>query len=129
QVAQGHVAGVERLDRYLCGRYEATRGVPDSGGIRNQPEAWSSLSAKIEGCVSMRMTVEVFATPGCSKCAQSREALQAVVESFGQDKVTWREVNIVDEIEYAVDLGIVVPPSIAIDGELVFPTLPTANKL
>ena len=38
-------------------------------------------------------------------------------------------MNIVDEIEYAVDLGIVVPPSIAIDGELVFPTLPTANKL
>jgi len=55
--------------------------------------------------------------------------LQAVVESFGHDKVTWREVNILDEIDYVVELGVVVPPSIAIDGELVFPTLPTANKL
>jgi hypothetical protein len=52
-----------------------------------------------------------------------------VVESFGQDKVTWREVNVVDEIDYAVELGVVVPPSIAIDRELIFPTLPTANKL
>ena len=77
----------------------------------------------------MRMKVEVFSTPGCSKCAQSREALQAVVESFGHDKVTWRDVNIVEEIDYAVELGVVVPPSIAINGELVFPTLPTANKL
>ena len=77
----------------------------------------------------MRMKVEVFATPGCSTCAQSRDALQAVVEAFGQDKVTWREVNVVDAIEYAVELGIVVPPSIAIDGELVFPTLPTATTL
>ena len=77
----------------------------------------------------MRMKVEVFATPGCSTCAQSREALKAVMESFGQDKVTWREVNVLNEIEYAVALGVVVPPSIAIDGELVFPTLPTATKL
>jgi hypothetical protein len=75
------------------------------------------------------MKVEVFATPGCRKCAQAREALQAVVEAFGQDKVTWREVHVVDDIAYAVALGIVVPPSIAIDGELVFPTLPTATKL
>jgi glutaredoxin len=77
----------------------------------------------------MSMKVEVFSTPGCSACARSREALQAVVASFGQDKVTWREVNVIDEIDYAVALGVMVPPSIAIDGELVFPTLPTANTL
>ncbi len=77
----------------------------------------------------MRIKVEVFATPGGSTCAQSRDALKAVVEAFGQDKVTWREVNVVDAIEYAVELGIVVPPSIAIDRELVFPTLPTAPTL
>jgi hypothetical protein len=77
----------------------------------------------------MSMKVEVFSTPGCSKCARSRDGLKAVVESFGHDKVTWRDVNVVEEIDYAVELGVVVPPSIAIDGELVFPTLPTATKL
>jgi hypothetical protein len=77
----------------------------------------------------MSITIEVFSTPGCSTCARSREALKAVVESFGHDKVTWREVNVLDEIDYAVERGVVVPPSLAIDGELVFPTLPTATKL
>jgi hypothetical protein len=57
------------------------------------------------------------------------DALQAVVASFGQDKVTWREVHVVDDIEYAVKLGVLMPPSLAIDGELVFPTLPTATRL
>lgn len=77
----------------------------------------------------MSIKVEVFSTPGCSTCARSRDALKAVVEAFGHDKVTWREVKVVDEIEYAVELGVMVSPSIAIDGELVFPTLPTATKL
>ena len=77
----------------------------------------------------MPIKVEVFSTPGCSTCTRSRDALKAVVESFGQDKVTWRELNVVEEIEYAVELGVLSPPSIAIDGELVFPTLPTANTL
>lgn len=77
----------------------------------------------------MSMTVDVFSTPGCRTCARSRDALQAVVEAFGQDKVTWRDVNVVEEIDYAVELGVVLPPSIVIDGDLVFPTLPTANKL
>ena len=77
----------------------------------------------------MHMKVEVFSIPGCSTCARSRDALKAVVESFGQDKVTWNELNVVEEIEYAVELGVVSPPSIAIDGELVFPTLPTATTL
>ena len=77
----------------------------------------------------MSMTVEVFSTPGCRQCARARDALQSVVEAFGQDKVSWREVNVLEEIDYAVGLGVVVPPSIAIDGDLVFPTLPTANKL
>ena len=77
----------------------------------------------------MRMKVEMLSIPGCSKCAQSREALKAVVEVFGHDKVTWHEVNVVDDIDYAVELGVVAPPSLAIDGELVFPSLPTATKL
>ena len=77
----------------------------------------------------MSMKVELFSTPRCSTCAQSRDALHAVVEAFGQDKVTWREVNVVDEIEYAVALGVMSLPSIVIDGELAFSALPTANKL
>lgn len=54
--------------------------------------------------------------------------MKSVAEGFGQDKVAWRDVNILEELDYAVELGVFAPPSIAIDGELVFPKLPTADK-
>lgn len=73
--------------------------------------------------------VEVFSSPGCGKCIQAKTLLQAVAEALGADKVTWREVNILEEIDYAVDLGILSSPAIAIDGVLVFTTLPNSEKL
>lgn len=71
--------------------------------------------------------VEIFSTPGCDQCAQAREALKAVASRL--EAVRWREVNILDELDYAVDLGVLSPPAIAIDGELVFPNLPGAERL
>lgn len=73
--------------------------------------------------------VEVFSSPGCAKCAQAKAVLKAIAEELGQDKVTWREVNILEEMDYAVDLGVMSSPAIAIDGELMFSSLPSARKL
>lgn len=77
----------------------------------------------------MKITVEIFSTPGCGRCAQAGEVLKLVAQGFGQDQVDWRDVNVLEELDYAVELGVFTPPSIAIDGELVFPKLPTADKL
>jgi glutaredoxin len=73
--------------------------------------------------------VEVFSSPGCAKCARAKSVLKAVAEELGQDKITWREVNILEEMDYAVDLGVMSSPAIAIDGKLVFASLPSAGKL
>lgn len=75
----------------------------------------------------MSVTIEVFAAPGCSACAQARTMLKAVAEEF--DQVRWREVDILREVDYAVALGILSTPAIAIDGALVFASLPNARKL
>ena len=48
---------------------------------------------------------------------------------MGGDKIQWREVNILEEIDYAVGLGVMTTPSIAINGKLVFAGLPSAKKL
>lgn len=77
----------------------------------------------------MSIAVEVFSTPGCGRCAQGKDALKAVAEAFGRDQVSWREVNLLEELDYAVELGVMAPPAIAIDRELVFPKLPTAEQL
>lgn len=77
----------------------------------------------------MTIVVEVFSAPGCAKCAASREALKSVAESLGKGAVAWRDLNVLEEIDHAVELGVMTLPSIVIDGELVFPKLPTPEKL
>lgn len=55
--------------------------------------------------------------------------MKSLVHGFDQNTVSWREVNVLEELDYAVELGVITPPCIAIDGELVFPKLPSVEKL
>lgn len=77
----------------------------------------------------MTIKVEVFSAPGCAKCAATREALRTMAESVGKGAIAWRDLSVLEEMDYAVELGVMTPPSLAIDGELVFPALPTPEKL
>ena len=73
--------------------------------------------------------VEVFSSPGCGKCTQAKNVLKAIADEMGQDKITWRDVNILEEMDYAVELGVMSSPAIAINGKLIFSSLPSASKL
>ena len=73
--------------------------------------------------------VEVISSPGCGKCSQAKAVLKEIAAELGQGRVSWREVNILEEMDYAVELGVMSTPAIAIDGELIFVTLPAAKKL
>jgi thioredoxin 1 len=73
------------------------------------------------------MKVELFYTEGCGKCATVRETLKATAQAV--PGVEWREVNVLEEIDYAVELGVLSLPAIAIDKELVFTSLPTLSQL
>ncbi len=73
------------------------------------------------------INVEVFTAPGCGKCGRAKQVLQQVVASLAG--VTWREVNILDEMDYAARLGVLSTPAMAIDGELVFSALPSEKRL
>ncbi|MGQ0586542.1 MAG: glutaredoxin family protein [Gammaproteobacteria bacterium] len=74
------------------------------------------------------MKVELFHAPGCQKCAAARNVLRQAAER-AVPGVVWREVNVVDEIDYAAELGVFTTPAIAIDRELVFAALPSAAEL
>ncbi|NIA02727.1 MAG: glutaredoxin [Planctomycetia bacterium] len=77
----------------------------------------------------MGIRIEVFSSPGCGKCGKAKEVLRKQVDEIGADQIEWREVNILDEMDYAVQLGVLSTPAIAIDGTLVFSGLPSAKKL
>ncbi|HLF23234.1 MAG TPA: thioredoxin family protein [Burkholderiales bacterium] len=76
-----------------------------------------------------RIKVEVFSSPGCNRCQTARAELQAIVAQLGHDRIEWREVDVVKELDYAVRLGVLSTPAIAIDGKLTFRALPSAKKL
>jgi len=75
------------------------------------------------------LKVEVFTSPGCSKCAHAGKVLQALVETLGRERIRWREVDILEELDYAVELGVLAAPAIAVDGDLVFTGMPRPAKL
>lgn len=74
------------------------------------------------------MKVELFYTPGCKKCADGKEELRAMAMKLVPD-LLWRELNVLDELDYAVEVGILTLPAIAIDGEVLFSSLPTCRQL
>jgi thioredoxin 1 len=75
------------------------------------------------------MKVEVFYADGCNSCGASRRELQEAVLAAFPRAMTWSEIDIVKNIDYAVDLGVLTVPAVAIDGDLVFAGLPTAQQL
>ena len=77
----------------------------------------------------MTLQIEVFSAPGCSKCGQAKVRLKKVVEILGGGQIDWREVNILEELDYTVSLGILATPAIAMNGQLVFTGLPSEKTL
>lgn len=71
-----------------------------------------------------RLKVEVFSAPGCNKCRKAFQLTQQVLTELAIEPFDLRQVNIVDELDYAVDLGVLATPSIAINGVLVFTGMP-----
>jgi glutaredoxin len=76
----------------------------------------------------MSIKIELFSTPGCSHCQRAQESLKEVALAFAEAEVTWRDINVLDALDYAVELGVLTPPSIAIDSELIFPRLPSVAQ-
>lgn len=74
------------------------------------------------------MKIELFYSTGCAQCAAAQAFLKSAAEQTVAG-VDWREINVLDHLDYAVELGVLSLPAIAIDGELVFPALPNAWQL
>ncbi len=74
------------------------------------------------------MKIEIFYTPGCTECIAAQAKLRTVAQESVKD-LEWRELNVLDDLDYAVELGVLTLPSIAVDGELVFTSMPTVAQL
>ncbi|HHI92340.1 MAG TPA: glutaredoxin [Gammaproteobacteria bacterium] len=73
--------------------------------------------------------IEIFSVPGCHKCGKAFQLVEAVLKELDNKTINLRRVDVVDEFDYAVALGIRATPGIAINGVLVFTTMPSAEAL
>lgn len=73
--------------------------------------------------------VEVLTASGCGRCQKIKSLAKEVIADLNDSRVCYREINVVDEIDYAVRLGVLSTPAIALDGELVFPAPPSKARL
>lgn len=72
------------------------------------------------------MKIELFQVPGCARCDGVTAELKTVAAAQGAE---WCEVNALDELDRAVDLGVLTLPALVIDGVLTFAALPTPTAL
>ena len=75
------------------------------------------------------LKIEVFSSPGCAKCGHAKDVLKKVAKEVGGDRIEWREVSVLDEMDYAVKLGVLSTPAIIVNGELLWTSLPSEKKL
>lgn len=73
------------------------------------------------------MKIELFYTPGCSACVARHDELRAAAKAVVTD-LDWHDVDVLENLERAVDLGLATLPSIVIDGELAFTSMPTVAQ-
>jgi thioredoxin 1 len=72
--------------------------------------------------------VEIFYTAGCLECVAAHAKLRTAAQEAVKDP-EWREVNVLDDLDHAVQLGVMTLPSVVVDGELVFTSMPTIAQL
>ena len=75
------------------------------------------------------LKVELISAAGCRKCSHARDELKSVAAEIAKDQLRWRDINVLDELDYAVSLGVLTLPAIAINGKLAFSSLPTPDQL
>lgn len=77
----------------------------------------------------MSVTIELLHVPGCARCADSRDALRQTAQAIAGDELVWRDLDVIEHVDYAVSLGVLTLPAVAINGQLTFASLPTSDQL
>ena len=79
------------------------------------------------------LIIELFSASTCQRCSNAKKHIQSLVEQLADDLgdgiVEYRELDVLEVLDYAVSLGVLTTPAIAINGELVFTAMPSLKRL
>ena len=66
------------------------------------------------------MKIELFYSPGCKRCEVARAELKAAAaQALADVSWTWTELDVLEHLDYAVELSVLTLPAIAIEADLV----------
>ena len=77
----------------------------------------------------MAVHLELFYSPFCPRCHKAREQVRSFAASWPAERLQLRELDVLQELERAVAVGVLQTPALAIDGELVAGPVPSKRAL
>ena len=76
-----------------------------------------------------KLKIELITGTACPACVTMKERLKAVIDEVDQTRINYQEIDVLEEFDYAVELGILTTPAIAINGKLAFSSPPSLKRL
>ena len=73
--------------------------------------------------------IELITSTACPACVTIKERLMTVIEELDQTRINFREIGVLENLDYAVKLGVLSTPAIVINGKLAFSSVPSLKKL
>lgn len=73
--------------------------------------------------------IELMTSTVCPACFTIKERLRTVIEGLDQTRINFREIDVLENLDYAVELGVLSMPAIVINGKLAFSSVPSLKKL
>ncbi|HHH40002.1 MAG TPA: glutaredoxin [Sedimenticola sp.] len=75
------------------------------------------------------LQVELFSLPGCRQCQKTARILEELAAGEETPPFRWRQLDVVEALDHAVELGVLATPAIVIGGCLVHTGAPSRGQL
>lgn len=77
----------------------------------------------------MAVHLELFYSPYCPRCRKAREQVRSFAANWPTQQVQFRELDVLQELDRAVAVGVLQTPALAIDGKLIAGPIPSLRAL
>jgi thioredoxin 1 len=77
----------------------------------------------------MAVHLELFYSPYCSRCRKARQQVRALAAAWSAEHLQFRELDVLQELDRAVAVGVLQTPALAINGELIAGPVPSPRAL
>lgn len=79
------------------------------------------------------ISLKLFSASYCQRCAGAKKQVENLVSQINEDfpsiYIDYQEVDVVSELDLAVEIGILTTPSLVLNSVLIFSAMPSINKL